>query len=283
MRLIIAVVLGTAATADGVAMAVLAQSSPPLGTWLQAPIVGMVCAAVTAVVLGNAPGGICSPRRRPRRCRCARGLAASCATGAPLLLRLAWGALDRVPARALLDASALAGHVVAASVVLEPGAPTWIAEDPHWRGRIGLARLFGVAPHAVLAARAVLPALLGGAWLALALAGLTLADALPGPLWWAFGPAAAPAPAAGALRMARRRAVDHSMPVVHALVGSLPTGPFLWAVTDIDIAALACSPLLSAVSAPPSATGAYLAAQVLAGPAVLTAFLTTASRKRKPG
>ncbi|MEV0668508.1 DUF6297 family protein [Actinomadura luteofluorescens] len=357
-RLITAMVLGTAATAGAMAIAVLAQSSPPWDTWLQALIVSLVCTAVIAVVLGNGPWRHLLAAVAAAPVSLGAALATSCAATTALLLRLAWGALNRFPARALLDASTRTSIVVAASVVLEPGALTWIAEDAYWRGRIvrsrpwpaaltgraaalawidwrrlarrprrlcalfalaalpalaaaagagpvvatvvgggalaaaaagttgarrdgedaGLTRLFGVAPHALLAARTVLPALLGGTWLVLALAGLALVDALPGPLGWAFGPAAAPALAAGALRMARRPAVDHSMPVVNTPVGSLPTGPFLWAVTGIDIAALGCAPLLLVVSAPPSATGVYLAAQAFAGPAVLGAFLATASK-----
>ncbi|MFD0906119.1 hypothetical protein ACFQ11_37500, partial [Actinomadura sediminis] len=143
------------------------------------------------------------------------------------------------------------------------------ADDP------GLARLFGVAPRTALAARAVLPALLGGTWLTLALTGPSIAD---GTAWWAFGPAAAPALAAGALRTARRRPVDHAMPTLDTPFGSVPTGPVRWAATGIDVAALGCAPLLAALSAPPTAIGAHLAVQAGTGIAVLAAYLAAARR-----
>ncbi|MFB4315945.1 DUF6297 family protein [Actinomadura sp. 21ATH] len=356
-RLAVAVALGAAATAGGTAAAVLAQASPSWDAWAQAMIAGAVSAAVLAVVLGNGPGRSLLAAAAGAPVSLGAALAAACAAAAALPLRLAWGALDRVPARSLLDASTRTGHVVAASVVMEPGALTWIAEDAHWRGRTvrsrpwprrtggaaaiarldwrrlrrrpgrvlavlalaalpalaaqaglgavaaaaaaagallaasagtagarrdagdpALARLLGASPRRVLAARAALPALLGGAWLALALAGLAAVDALPGAAGWALGPAAAPALAAGALRMARRRPVDHSMPVIDTPGGALPTGPLLWALTGADIAVLGCAPALAALNAPPSAAGAYLAAQALAGAAALAAVVAAARR-----
>ncbi|MFV2178395.1 DUF6297 family protein [Actinomadura sp. LOL_016] len=358
VRLAGAVGLGIAATAGGTATAVLAQASPPWDAWLQTVVAGSLSAAVLAMVLGNGPDRQLLASLTDAPTSPVTVVAAACAVASALLLRLAWGALPRIPARALRDASTRTGHVVAAAAVLDPSALSGIAEDAHWRGRLvrsrpwparlsgpaalawidwrrlsrrpgrvcglvaagalpalvaaagagagavaavaaagamtaaaagtagvrrdaddpGLARLFGVAPRVALAARAVLPALLGGAWLALALAALTAAGALPGAAWWAFGPAAAPALAAGALRMARRRPVDHAMPIVETPVGSLPTGPFIWAVTGIDVAALGCAPLLAALSAPPSAIGAHLAVQALAGAAVLAGYLAAARR-----
>ncbi|MEV5827499.1 DUF6297 family protein [Spirillospora sp. NPDC052242] len=350
-----AVLPAVAATVGGAATAVLAQASPSWDAALQALIAGSAAAAVVALLLGAGPGR--EPLAAVAGSAPPAGLAlaaAGTAAGA-LLLRLAWRALDRVPARSILDASTRTGHVATAAAVLDPGTLTWIAEEAHWRGRTlrsrpwpawaarpaalawidwrrlarrpgrlsallasaaapalavaagagpalvaavagagavtaaaagttgarrdaddpGLARLFGVAPRAALAARAVLPALLGGTWLTLALAGPGIAD---GAAWWAFGPAAAPALAAGALRMARRRPVDHAMPTLDTPFGSVPTGPFVWAVTGIDVAALGCAPLLAALSAPPPAIGPYLAVQALTGIAVLAAYLATARR-----
>ncbi|MEW2359874.1 DUF6297 family protein, partial [Spirillospora sp. NPDC029432] len=144
-RLIVAVALGAAATAGGMAAAVLAQASPAWDAWAQAAIAGAVSVAVLAVVLGNGPGRSLLASAADAPVALGAALAAACAAVAALLLRLAWGALDRVPARALLDASTRTGHVVAASVVLEPGALTWIAEDSHWRGRTVRSRPWPVA------------------------------------------------------------------------------------------------------------------------------------------
>ncbi|QFG25332.1 DUF6297 family protein [Actinomadura sp. WMMB 499] len=353
-----ALVLGVAATAGGTATAVLAQASPQWDMWLQTVIAGSVGAAVVAVVLGHGPGRELLASVADAPMPPVTAVAVACAAVTALLLRLAWGALGRIPARSLLDASTRTGHVVAAAVVLDPGALSGIAEDAHWRGRLvrsrpwparlgrpaalawidwrrlsrrpgplcglaaagalpalaaaagagpnlvavvvaggaltaaaagtagarrdagdpGLARLSGVAPRTALAARAVLPALLGGGWLALALSWAAVTGALPGAAWWAFGPAAAPALAAGALRMARRRPVDHAMPTLDTPFGSVPTGPLVWAGTGIDVAALGCAPLLAALSAPPSAIGPYLAVQALTGIAVLAAYLAAARR-----
>jgi len=75
-----------------------------------------------------------------------------------------------------------------------------------------LSRLLGVDAGAALAARAVLPALLSAAWLALALALLTLTGELPGAqgpvLWPLLGLAAGPGAAAAALRIARTAPVS---------------------------------------------------------------------------
>ncbi|MEO3826021.1 DUF6297 family protein [Actinomadura sp. B10D3] len=356
-RLVIAVVLGACAVVGGTASAVLAQSSPVWDALTQALIAGAVSASVIAVALGNGPGRNLLAAVADAPVSLGAALAATCAAVTALLLRLAWGALGRIPARPLLDASRRTGHVAAAWVVLDPGALTWIAEDHHWRGRLlrsrpwparpaapaavawadwrrlarrprrigvllastalpalaamagigtvpvaaaatgalaaavsgtagarrdadeaGLSRLLGVPFRATLAARALLPAVLGGTWLTLALAWPAVVGALPGAVSWGLGPAAAPALSAGALRMARRRPVDHSMPVIPTPAGPLPTGPFLWALTGIDVALLGCAPALLALDAPPSAAPAFLVAQVLAGTFSLVAFLATARR-----
>lgn len=350
-----AVLPAVAATVGGAAAAVLAQASPPWDTGLQALIAGSTAAAAAALLLGAGPGREVRAAVADATPAAGPALAVAGAVAAALLLRLAWRALDRVPARSILDASTRTGHVTAATVGLDPAALTWIAEEAHWRGRTlrsrpwparaarpaalawidwrrlarrpgllcallasaagpalavaagaapalvaalagagavtaaaagttgarrdaddpGIARLLGVAPRAALAARSVLPLLLGGAWLTLALAAPSIAD---GTAWWAFGPAAAPALAAGALRMARRRPVDHAMPTLDTPFGSVPTGPVLWAATGLDVAALGCAPLLAALSAPPAAIGPYLAVQAVTGVAVLAAYLAAARR-----
>ncbi|MFI6790389.1 DUF6297 family protein [Nonomuraea sp. NPDC050383] len=142
-----------------------------------------------------------------------------------------------------------------------------------------LARLAAVGLRPALAARAMLPALLAGAWTAAALTGLTLVGALPAGAWWAFGPAVAPAVAAGALRMARRRPVDHSMPVIDTPGGAIPTGPLLWALTGVDVALAGCLPAVVALLAPPDGLAVLLVAQAVTGPLMLATYLL---RARKP-
>ncbi|MEV4100129.1 DUF6297 family protein [Nonomuraea sp. NPDC049649] len=134
-----------------------------------------------------------------------------------------------------------------------------------------LARLAAVGPRAALLARALLPAVLAGTWMAAALGWLTAAGAAAGQ-WWMFGPLAAPALAAGALRMARRAPVDHSLPLLDTPMGAIPTGPVLWAVTGPDLALLGCLPAFAALAGGPADLSGYLAAQAVAGLAVLGAF-----------
>lgn len=147
------------------------------------------------------------------------------------------------------------------------------ADDP------ALARLLGVGHRSALAARALLPALVSAAWLALALAALTVLGILPAGRWWLFAPLAAPALAAGALRMARRQPIEHAMPVLDVMGGMLPLGPLVWALTGVDVAVLGCAPLLYAVAVPSPSLGAGLATQAVTGAAALLLFLLFARRR----
>ncbi|NJP89889.1 hypothetical protein HCN51_10600 [Nonomuraea sp. FMUSA5-5] len=148
-----------------------------------------------------------------------------------------------------------------------------------------LARLIGVGRRQALAARAALPALLAGTWAAVALAALTLSFeagaptdlmASGGAAWWWFGPLAAPALAAGALRMARRPPVDHSMPVIDTPGGAVPTGPLFWAATGPDLALLGCLPTAAALASQPAALAPFLVAQGVLSVLVLLGFLMRA-------
>lgn len=142
-------------------------------------------------------------------------------------------------------------------------------------GNPAMARLLGLGLRPALAARAVLPAVLGGLW---ATAALLM---LPGDAtWWLFGPLAAPALAAGALRMARRRPVDHSLPVLETAGGAIPVGPLLWAGTGADLALLGCLPAFAALTTPDAAPGPYLPAQAVTGVAVLLGYLWRARASR---
>ncbi|MFG3436487.1 DUF6297 family protein [Nonomuraea sp. NPDC047897] len=181
----------------------------------------------------------------------------------------------------IVVASVLAGAVAVA--VVHTAGSRRDGDNP------ALSRLAGVGRRPALAARALLPALLGGAWAAAALAGLMLVGALPagptaglGGAWWLFGPAMAPAVAAGALRMARRGPVDHSMPVIDTPGGAIPTGPLFWALTGVDLAVLGCLPALAALAAGPDGIGGLLAAQVVTGLAVLAGYVLRAGSSRRP-
>ncbi|MER7506365.1 DUF6297 family protein [Nonomuraea pusilla] len=142
-----------------------------------------------------------------------------------------------------------------------------------------LARLTGVGRGPALAARALLPALLAAAWAAAAFAGLALTGTLPATSWL-WGPAVAPALAAGALRMARRGPVDHSMPIIDTPGGAIPTGPLFWALTGLDVALLGCLPAVAALLGGRMGDGSLMAAQALAGVAVLAAYVLRARRTR---
>ncbi|MDP9862625.1 MULTISPECIES: DUF6297 family protein [Streptosporangium] len=358
VRLAAAMVLGVSAAAGGMALTVLSQSSQTWNSWLNVALVAITVLAAAAALSASGAARRSLPTVAAAPATPGAVLAGAAAVAAALLLRLAWSSLARIPARSLLAASTRAGHVADATVGMDPGALTWIAEDNHWRGRAlrsrpwpplpaplalawqdwrrlgrrpgrpaallaaaalppvvaqatggisaitagavlagalaasvagtsgarrdadnpGLARLLGVDARAALTARALLPALLSAVWLTLALTGLTLTGMLPGGPWWLFGPLAAPALAAAGLRMARRRPIDHAMPVIETPAGAVPTGPVLWGVTGADLAALGCLPLALALTVGPAALGGFLAAQALAGAAVLCCYLLRAAK-----
>ncbi|ADH67489.1 MULTISPECIES: DUF6297 family protein [Nocardiopsis] len=207
--------------------------------------------------------------------------------GAAAVAWLDWRRLARRPGILALVAAATVLPVLAARagagetgalVVLAVGAlavaATGTAGARRDAGDAALARLLGTGPRALLAARAVLPALLGGLWLTLALVGLDLAGS--GGLLWPLGLLCAPALAAGALRLARRRPVEHTMPVVDTPLGPVPLGPVVWALTGADIAVLGCLPALLAFAT--GVTGPLLAAQAVWGAVVLAAYCAAPRR-----
>ncbi|MBB6399329.1 hypothetical protein BKA00_006243 [Actinomadura coerulea] len=188
--------------------------------------------------------------------------------------------LPALAARATTDAAG-DGVPAVAAVVLGVGALAAAATVTTGARRDGedpaLARLLGVRPRALLAARAAPPALLGGGWLVAALTVLGATGAVPAGPWCLLGAACAPALAAGTLRMARRRPVDHGLPVLDTPVGGVPTGPILWVLTGVDVAALGCAPALTALTGGISA--GLLAAQAASGAAVLAAYLVLRGRR----
>ncbi|MEV7008673.1 DUF6297 family protein [Streptosporangium sp. NPDC051022] len=358
LRLVTALVLGVSATVGGMAVAVLAQASPSWDSWLGVGLVLLVVAASVAALLATGPGRHLMAVVATAPASAGAAVAGAAATVTALLVRRAWGALSRMPARAVLAASTRTGRLADAAVAVDPGALTWIAEDNHWRARnlssrpwpslpapfalawqewrrlarrpgrlaamlgsavlpavtaqavggmttpvvvvtfagglavaagavsgarresddASLVRLFGPGFREVLAARAVLPALLGAGWLVLALGALGLTGVLPAGPWWLFGPTAAPGLAAAALRTARRPPIDHAMPVIETPGGAIPTGPLIWGMTGVDVALLATSPMLAAFAAWPETLGPYLVAQAVLGAGVLIGYLARATR-----
>ncbi|MEU4230761.1 DUF6297 family protein [Nonomuraea sp. NPDC026600] len=180
-------------------------------------------------------------------------------------------------ATALPAVLAQAGNTGAAEVSVLAGALWVAAANTSGARRDGdnpsLMRLMGVGPRAAMAARALLPALLCGAWTAAALAGLAMVGGLPAGAWWLFGPLISPAVAAAGLRMARRRPVDHSMPVIDTPGGAIPTGPLIWALTGPDLALIGCLPLIAALTTRPAGLAEFLGAQAVLGVAVLAGYL----------
>jgi hypothetical protein len=202
-----------------------------------------------------------------------------------------WVRLARRPGRlAVVAASAALPAVLAQAggggalvgvIVLAGGlavAATGVSGARRDQDNPALARLLGVGTRKAVLARALLPALLSGGWTATALAAAGAVQ--PGGVMWLFGPLAAPALAAAALRMARRAPVDHAMPVIDTAGGAIPTGPLLWALTGVDLALLGCLPAFVAPTAPPAGVAALLAAQALAGAAVLVAYVLRARPPR---
>ncbi|HEX4815255.1 MAG TPA: DUF6297 family protein [Nonomuraea sp.] len=216
-----------------------------------------------------------------------------------LVTMLATAALPAVLAQAGAAPAAVGAAVLAGGLAVAVTSTSGARRDAD---NPALSRLIGVGRRPALIARAVLPTVLGGTWTALALTGASAAagSALGSGLgaglgsglgaglgsglgaglgvWWLLGPAAAPALAAGALRMARRDPVDHSLPVIETAGGAIPLGPVLWAVTGLDLAVLGCLPALAALAAPAADPVGYLAAQAVAGVAVLAGYVWRAAR-----
>ncbi|MGS2643039.1 DUF6297 family protein [Streptosporangium sp. LJ11] len=216
----------------------------------------------------------------------------------PAPLALAWQDWRRLGRRPGRLAALLGGAALPAPVALTAGKAGAVVTGVVFAGALAaavagvsgarrdgdnpaLARLLGVGAREALAARSLLPALLGGAWLTVALACVSLTGVLGTGPWWLFGPLAAPALAAGGLRMARRNPIDHSMPIIEAMGGSIPTGPLIWGLTGVDLAVLGCLPLALALGLQPSSLTGFLAAQALAGTAVLLGYLLRAGSVRR--
>jgi hypothetical protein len=109
-----------------------------------------------------------------------------------------------------------------------------------------LRRLLGVDTGRGLAARAVLPALLSGGWLALALTVLCAAGTLSGWLWPLLGLMAGPGAAAGVLRLARTASINPADRGPDTPMGTTPP----WLVSralSVIVAVIGALPLLAAL------------------------------------
>ncbi|MFI6294358.1 DUF6297 family protein [Nonomuraea sp. NPDC050790] len=124
-RLVGALVAGVSVSAGGMAIAVLAQTSDPWDLALKAVIAALVAAAAVLMLLAD---------RNVLATLPAPAWSAVPAVLSALLVRQAWSALGRLPARRLLSSSARAGHLANATVSLDPSLLSWMAEDNHWRG-----------------------------------------------------------------------------------------------------------------------------------------------------
>jgi hypothetical protein len=151
-----------------------------------------------------------------------------------------------------------------------------------------LRRLLGVAPRQALAARAVLPAVLGSAWMALALSLLVTGGVLHGWTWPALGALAGPGLVPAAMRTARTALADTAAQgSVDTGLGSAPS----WLVNRIVsvlLGGIGIIPLVASVLAaarrlaaggpaysPPAAS---FPAQFLLSAVLLAAYLLAASR-----
>ncbi|WP_163569109.1 DUF6297 family protein [Fodinicola feengrottensis] len=225
--------------------------------------------ARTAIIVGAAtvldPGALAPAaearrvgRRRPRgRLPKWRGLTALVGQDLLVLRRR----LDRFAASVVIAlgpglALALTGGsrpsaIFAGLVLLLTG--TWAAgltTGPAGReaNAAGLARAAAAVPKTSLrSVRMIVPAIIGALWGIGTTA--VLGALLHGPLllWMLMGLLAAPGWALGAIRAASRGPVRNDLPVLSTPMGLIPTGPPLWLVTGLDVAALVTLPAWIAV------------------------------------
>jgi hypothetical protein len=109
-----------------------------------------------------------------------------------------------------------------------------------------LRRLLGVDARRALVARAVLPSLLSGCWLALSLAVLSAAGTLSGWLWPLLGLIAGPGVAAGVLRLARTARIDPADRGPDTPMGNTPPWLISRAVS-VYVALIGAAPLVAAL------------------------------------
>jgi hypothetical protein len=138
-----------------------------------------------------------------------------------------------------------------------------------------LRRMLGIDQRPALMARAVLPALLAAAWLALALTVLVATGVLHGWLWPLLGVFAGPGVAAASLRMARTAPINPAEQGPNLAIGTTP--PWLISrILSVVVGLIALFPMLRAVRADQLHGGTFVA-QVALSAIVLGGYLFIAS------
>lgn len=138
-----------------------------------------------------------------------------------------------------------------------------------------LLRLLGVDAGQALMARAVLPTLLSGCWLALALAVGCAAGTLSGWLWPLLGLIAGPGAAAGVLRLARTARIDPGDRGPDTPMGNTPP----WLISRLlsaVVAVIGAAPLIQALLKGEAAHAATVIDQGVVSVIVLGAYLMIA-------
>jgi hypothetical protein len=184
-------------------------------------------------------------RRRP-----ARLLWTAASTTLPLLLISVprW-----VLAIALLTGIVIAARATTATIKTDAGNPV-------------LLRMLGLTSRQVVQQRLWLPAVLGAVWATAALGLLQAAGALPPGQWWALGPALGSIGGAVAIRAARAGFVRNDLIPIDTPMGSVPTGPIVYAFAGLDLLLLALPTVIRLLQGQP-ATWSAIAVQT--GVAVL--------------
>jgi hypothetical protein len=184
-------------------------------------------------------------RRRP-----ARLLWTAASTTLPLLLISAprW-----VLVIALLTGTVIAAKATTATIKTDAGNPV-------------LLRMLGLTSRQVVQQRLWLPAVLGAAWATLALGLLQAAGGLPPGQWWALGPALGAIGGTVAIRAARAGFVRNDLIPIDTPMGSVPTGPIVYAFAGLDLLLLALPTVIRLLQGQPAT---WTAIAVQTGVAVL--------------
>ncbi|MEU4157631.1 DUF6297 family protein [Actinoplanes sp. NPDC026670] len=184
-------------------------------------------------------------RRRP-----ARLVWTAASTALPLLL-------ISVP-RWVLVIALLAGMVIAAKAT-----SATIKTDA---GNPVLLRMLGLDSRQVVQQRLWVPAVLGTVWATVALGLLQAAGGLPPGQWWAMGLALGPVGGVVAIRAARAGFVRNDLIPVDTPMGSVPTGPIVYAFAGLDLLILALPAVITLLGDRPAT---WTAIAVQAGAAAL--------------
>jgi hypothetical protein len=191
-------------------------------------------------------------RRRP-----ARLMWTAASTAMPLLLI---GAPRWILVIALLAGTVIAARATTATIKTDASNPV-------------LLRLLGLTSRQVVRQRLWVPVVLGAAWATVALALLQLSGALPPGQWWLLGLAVGPVGAASAVRAARAGFVRNDLIPIDTPMGSVPTGPVVYAFAGIDLLILALPAVIALVQDTPL-TWTMITVQAAASALGIQAYLS---------